>query len=71
MAFLAAVCNTIYINLLDKKKKKEESKLPLRDLKEKSGDEDKKKEKPKAYAPSHTKIRSIGKPQVMDRLMMD
>ncbi|XP_029369637.1 serine/threonine-protein phosphatase 1 regulatory subunit 10 isoform X2 [Echeneis naucrates] len=44
----------------DKKKKKEESKLPLRDVKEKSGDEEKRKEKPKAHAPSHTKIRSIG-----------
>uniref|UniRef100_A0A4W6CYP7 Serine/threonine-protein phosphatase 1 regulatory subunit 10 n=1 Tax=Lates calcarifer TaxID=8187 RepID=A0A4W6CYP7_LATCA len=44
----------------DKKKKKEESKLPVRDVKEKSGDEEKKKEKPKAHAPSHTKIRSIG-----------
>lgn len=48
------------MNILDKKKKKEESKIPVRDLKEKSGDEEKKKEKPKAHAPSHTKIRSIG-----------
>ncbi|XP_042290450.1 serine/threonine-protein phosphatase 1 regulatory subunit 10 isoform X2 [Thunnus albacares] len=44
----------------DKKKKKEESKVPLRDVKEKSGEEEKKKEKPKAHAPSHAKIRSIG-----------
>ncbi|XP_008330041.2 serine/threonine-protein phosphatase 1 regulatory subunit 10 [Cynoglossus semilaevis] len=44
----------------DKKKKKEESKVPLRDIKEKTPDEDKKKDKPKAHAPSHTKIRSIG-----------
>ncbi|KAM9306565.1 LOW QUALITY PROTEIN: serine/threonine-protein phosphatase 1 regulatory subunit 10 [Pholidichthys leucotaenia] len=44
----------------DKKKKKEESKVPVRDVKEKSGDEEKKKEKPKAHAPSHAKIRSIG-----------
>lgn len=51
---------TLSINLLDKKKKKEEIKVPVRDVKEKSGDEEKKKEKPKAHAPSHTKIRSIG-----------
>lgn len=44
----------------DKKKKKEESKMPVRDVKEKSGDEGRKKEKSKAHAPSHTKIRSIG-----------
>uniref|UniRef100_A0A8C4IHB2 Serine/threonine-protein phosphatase 1 regulatory subunit 10 n=1 Tax=Dicentrarchus labrax TaxID=13489 RepID=A0A8C4IHB2_DICLA len=44
----------------DKKKKKEECKVPVRDVKEKSGDEEKKKEKPKAHAPSHAKIRSIG-----------
>ncbi|XP_053189714.1 serine/threonine-protein phosphatase 1 regulatory subunit 10 [Scomber japonicus] len=44
----------------DKKKKKEESKVPLRDVKEKIGEEEKKKEKPKAHAPSHAKIRSIG-----------
>lgn len=35
--------------------------MPVRDVKEKSGDEEKKKEKPKAHAPSHAKIRSIGK----------
>ena len=35
--------------------------MPVRDLKEKGGDEEKKKEKPKAHAPSHAKIRSIGK----------
>lgn len=34
----------------------------VRDVKEKLGEEEKKKEKPKAHAPSHTKIRSIGKP---------
>lgn len=45
----------------DKKKKKVEGKLPVRDVKEKSGEEEKKKEKPKAHAPSHAKIRSIGK----------
>lgn len=39
--------------------------MPLRDLKEKTPDEDKKKDKPKAHAPSHTKIRSIGKVVVM------
>uniref|UniRef100_A0A7N6AGA6 C3H1-type domain-containing protein n=1 Tax=Anabas testudineus TaxID=64144 RepID=A0A7N6AGA6_ANATE len=44
----------------NKKKKKEESKVPVREVKEKSGDEEKKKEKPKAHAPSHAKIRSIG-----------
>uniref|UniRef100_A0AAQ4RKQ9 Serine/threonine-protein phosphatase 1 regulatory subunit 10 n=1 Tax=Gasterosteus aculeatus aculeatus TaxID=481459 RepID=A0AAQ4RKQ9_GASAC len=44
----------------DKKKKKVEGKLPVRDVKEKSGEEEKKKEKPKAHAPSHAKIRSIG-----------
>lgn len=45
---------------LEKKKKKDESKVPVREVKEKSGDEEKKKEKPKAHAPSHAKIRSIG-----------
>lgn len=35
--------------------------MPLRELKEKAGEEEKKKEKPKAHAPSHAKIRSIGK----------
>lgn len=44
----------------DKKKKKEDSKVPVRNVKERTGDEEKKKEKPKAHAPSHTKIRSIG-----------
>lgn len=44
----------------EKKKKKDESKVPVREVKEKSGDEEKKKEKPKAHAPSHAKIRSIG-----------
>lgn len=34
--------------------------MPVRDVKEKSGDEGRKKEKSKAHAPSHTKIRSIG-----------
>lgn len=37
----------------------------MRDVKEKSGEEERKKEKPKAHAPSHTKIRSIGKLNVM------
>ena len=32
----------------------------MRDVKEKAAEEDKKKEKPKAHAPSHAKIRSIG-----------
>lgn len=63
--FLATVCNTLCFHLPDKKKKKEESKVPLRDIKEKTPDEDKKKDKPKAHAPSHTKIRSIGKVVVM------
>ncbi|KAM3833860.1 serine/threonine-protein phosphatase 1 regulatory subunit 10 [Diretmus argenteus] len=44
----------------DKKRKKEESKMPVREVKEKPVEEEKKKEKPKAHAPSHTKIRSIG-----------
>lgn len=35
--------------------------MQVRDVKEKNGDEERKKEKPKAHAPSHTKIRSIGK----------
>ena len=34
--------------------------MPLREVKEKPVEEDKKKEKPKAHAPSHAKIRSIG-----------
>uniref|UniRef100_A0A8C5DLI2 Serine/threonine-protein phosphatase 1 regulatory subunit 10 n=1 Tax=Gouania willdenowi TaxID=441366 RepID=A0A8C5DLI2_GOUWI len=42
------------------RKKKEETKVLVRDVKEKSGEDEKKKEKPKAYAPSHAKIRSIG-----------
>lgn len=37
----------------------------VRDVKEKTGDEEKKKDKPKAHAPSHTKIRSIGKSNLM------
>ncbi|XP_034016341.1 serine/threonine-protein phosphatase 1 regulatory subunit 10 isoform X2 [Thalassophryne amazonica] len=44
----------------DKKKKKEEQKVPLREVKEKTGEEEKKREKSKAHAPSHAKIRSIG-----------
>lgn len=44
----------------DKKKKKEEGKVPVREVKEKIVEEEKKKEKPKAHAPSHAKIRSIG-----------
>lgn len=48
------------MSFIDKKKKKEETKVPVRDLKEKGVDEEK-KDKPKAHAPSHTKIRSIGK----------
>ncbi|KAJ3609829.1 hypothetical protein NHX12_024339 [Muraenolepis orangiensis] len=39
-------------------KKKKEGKVPLREMK--PLEEDKKKEKPKAHAPSHAKIRSIG-----------
>lgn len=62
---LATVCNILFIHPLDKKKKKEESKVLVRDVKEKSGDEEKKKEKPKAHAPSHAKIRSIGKLYLM------
>lgn len=42
----------------EKKNKKEDSKVP--NVKEKNGDEEKKKGKPKAHAPSHAKIRSIG-----------
>lgn len=34
--------------------------MPVREVKDKCGDDEKKKEKPKAHAPSHTKIRSIG-----------
>lgn len=49
-----------YVTFSDKKKRKEDSKVPVRNVKERSGDEEKKKEKPKAHAPSHTKIRSIG-----------
>ncbi|XP_006803465.1 serine/threonine-protein phosphatase 1 regulatory subunit 10 [Neolamprologus brichardi] len=45
--------------LQHKKKKKEETKVPVRDMKEKGGEEEK-KDKPKAHAPSHAKIRSIG-----------
>lgn len=44
---------------LEKKNKKDESKAP--NVKEKNGDEEKKKGKPKAHAPSHAKIRSIGR----------
>lgn len=47
----------------DKKRKKEEGKVPVRDVKSevaKVAEEEKKKEKPKAHAPSHAKIRSIG-----------
>lgn len=39
--------------------------MPVREVKEKSVDEEKKKEKPKAHAPSHAKIRSIGKLNLM------
>lgn len=34
--------------------------MPVREVKEKIVEEEKKKEKPKAHAPSHAKIRSIG-----------
>ncbi|XP_075907941.1 serine/threonine-protein phosphatase 1 regulatory subunit 10 isoform X2 [Nelusetta ayraudi] len=44
----------------DKKKRKEDSKVPVRNVKERPLEEEKKKEKPKAHAPSHTKFRSIG-----------
>lgn len=44
---------------LEKKSKKDESKVS--NVKEKNSDEEKKKGKPKAHAPSHAKIRSIGK----------
>ncbi|KAI4817499.1 hypothetical protein KUCAC02_010892 [Chaenocephalus aceratus] len=48
----------------DKKKKKEEAKVAVKEVKEVKEkivvEEEKKKEKPKAHAPSHTKIRSIG-----------
>lgn len=50
--------NTWYV-CLEKKNKKDESKVP--NVKEKIGDDEKKKGKPKAHAPSHAKIRSIGK----------
>lgn len=43
---------------LEKKSKRDESKVP--NVKERNGDEEKKKGKPKAHAPSHAKIRSIG-----------
>lgn len=52
------------IYLADKKKKKEEAKVAVKEVKEVKEkivvEEEKKKEKPKAHAPSHTKIRSIG-----------
>eukprot|EP00063_Salmo_salar_P058623 XP_014033458.1 PREDICTED: serine/threonine-protein phosphatase 1 regulatory subunit 10-like isoform X3 [Salmo salar] len=48
----------------DKKRKKEEGKVPVREVKAadggKAAEEERKKEKPKAHAPSHAKIRSIG-----------
>lgn len=44
---------------LEKKTKREESKAP--NVKEKNGEDEKKKGKPKAHAPSHAKIRSIGR----------
>uniref|UniRef100_A0A3P8Z802 TFIIS N-terminal domain-containing protein n=1 Tax=Esox lucius TaxID=8010 RepID=A0A3P8Z802_ESOLU len=51
----------------DKKRKKEEGKVPVRDVKAADGgkaaaaaEEEKKRDKPKAHAPSHAKIRSIG-----------
>lgn len=45
----------------DKKKKKDEGKLrPEVKPREKVAEEEKKKEKPKAYAPSHAKIRFTG-----------
>lgn len=50
--------NTWYV-CLEKKNKREESKAP--NVKEKNGEEEKKKGKPKAHAPSHAKIRSIGR----------
>uniref|UniRef100_A0AAY5KMM4 Serine/threonine-protein phosphatase 1 regulatory subunit 10 n=1 Tax=Esox lucius TaxID=8010 RepID=A0AAY5KMM4_ESOLU len=53
----------------DKKRKKEEGKVPVRDVKAADGgkaaaaaEEEKKRDKPKAHAPSHAKIRSIGTP---------
>lgn len=51
----------LFLDVLDKKKKKEEVKAPVKEVKEKVGDEEKKKDKNKAHAPSHAKIRSIGK----------
>ncbi|KAK7124871.1 hypothetical protein R3I94_019056 [Phoxinus phoxinus] len=45
----------------DKKRKKEDGKVrPEVKLREKVAEEEKKKDKPKAYAPSHAKIRSTG-----------
>lgn len=44
---------------LEKKNKRDESKAP--NVKEKNGEDEKKKGKPKAHAPSHAKIRSIGR----------
>uniref|UniRef100_A0A674ED40 Serine/threonine-protein phosphatase 1 regulatory subunit 10 n=1 Tax=Salmo trutta TaxID=8032 RepID=A0A674ED40_SALTR len=48
----------------DKKRKKEEGKVPVREVKAadggKAAEEERKREKPKAHAPSHAKIRSIG-----------
>uniref|UniRef100_A0A669CMP8 Serine/threonine-protein phosphatase 1 regulatory subunit 10 n=1 Tax=Oreochromis niloticus TaxID=8128 RepID=A0A669CMP8_ORENI len=58
--WMATIRSQNFFYFLDKKKKKEETKVPVRDMKEKGGDEEK-KDKPKAHAPSHTKIRSIGK----------
>lgn len=59
-SFSLAYWNIFLFTFSDKKKRKEDSKVPVRNVKERSGEEEKKKEKPKAHAPSHTKFRSIG-----------
>lgn len=58
-------------SLLDKKRKKEEGKVPVREVKAadggKAAEEERKREKPKAHAPSHAKIRSIGRLRSLHR----
>lgn len=60
MFFSHWLTKNISLTFSDKKKRKEDSKVPVRNVKERPLEEEKKKEKPKAHAPSHTKFRSIG-----------
>lgn len=55
---VARVTSNTWCVCLEKKSKKDESKVS--NVKEKNGEDEKKKAKPKAHAPSHAKIRSIG-----------